>query len=154
MEMYDNIELPDRTIEVMELIGEYGRPTTSTLREAIYWASENQHIHYRLNQLEDAGLVETWKDEDAGGRGALAPRRARLTDEGEEFLELVAEEDGAPDTVEERLDRLEKQLGQMRDTYGTVKQRIVELEEEVEEHDEDLDDLAEDIRDIRRFLDD
>ncbi len=154
MTMHDDIELPDRTIEVLELIDEYGRPTATTLREAIYWADKNQHIHYRLDQLASKGLVETWKDEDAGGRGALSPRRATTTDEGEEFLELLNEEDTIPDTVEERLERLERHLSPMRETYGEIKKRVKELEDEVEEHDEDLDDLAEDVRDIRRFLDD
>lgn len=153
MLMHDDIDLPDRTVEVLELVDEYGRPTATTLREAIYWAEKNQHIHYRLDQLVSKGLVETWKDEDAGGRGALAPRRATTTDEGEEFLELI-DEDETADSVEERLDLLEKQMNNMVDTYAEVKKRVADLENEVEEHDEDLEDVAEDIRDIHRFLDD
>ncbi|WP_148709126.1 prefoldin domain-containing protein [Haloarcula quadrata] len=152
--MHDDIDLPERAVEVLELVDEYGRPTATTLREAIYWASKNQHIHYRLDQLAGRGLVETWKDEDAGGRGALAPRRATTTGEGEEFLDLVDEDGGTPDTVEERLEELEKTMANMKDTYGKAKKRIAELEAEVEEHDEDLDGLAEGVRDIRRFLDD
>lgn len=154
MLMYDDIDLPNRTVEVLEIVDEYGRPTTTTIREAIYWADKNQHIHYRLDQLASKGLVETWKDEDAGGRGALAPRRATTTDEGEEFLNIVDEEDGTPETVEERLEELEKTMANMKGTYGRAKKRIAELEAEVEEHDADLDDMAEDVRDIHRFLND
>lgn len=149
--MYENIDLPERAVEVLLTIDEYPHPTTTTIRESRHWADKNQHIHYRLDQLAEHGLIETWKDDDAGGRGALAPRRAKLTDEGERFVEMI-DEDERPDSVEERLELMEKKVGRMQEVYGTVKERIVELEEAIEEHDENLDDIAEQVENVKRFV--
>lgn len=149
--MYDTEDLPDRAVEVLITIDDYPRPTTTTIRESHHWADKNQHIHYRLNQLEEKGLIETWNDDGSGGRGALAPRRTALTDDGENLLEHI-NEGAKPDTIEERVDKLEKKMINMQKAYGKVKGRIKDLEEEVEEHDEDLDDVAEEIENVKRFL--
>ena len=145
------VDLADRDLRVLELVSEYPTPATSTLREAIYWADKNQHIHYRLDNLEEKELVETWKDNDAGTRGPLAPRRADTTAEGEELLEAVTD-DSQPEGVKERLDELEKQVRAMSRTYGEVKQRIVEIESELKDVDGDVGDVAEDVETLRRLV--
>ena len=148
-----DVDLKEREVEVMELLESYGRPTVTTLREAIWWADKNQHVHYRLDRLEEKDLVETWKDDDDGDfSGPLPPRRARLSDSGREVLEVVDEDEGRPDGVEERLKRMEKQVGRMRSTYGEVKERIVELEDEVESVDGDVEDVADDVQNLRRAV--
>lgn len=152
------IDLEERDVRVLMQVDEYVRTEVSTLREAIYWAERNQHIHYRLNKLEERSLVETWKNDDADKRGSLPPRCVTITDEGEALCEELEDEDGRPDGVEERLEAVEKQVGSMRGTYGEVKERIVELEETVEEledeFDTDLESLNDDIANLRRSLDD
>jgi chromosome segregation ATPase len=145
------VDLEDRDMRVLELVDEYPRPTVSTLREAIHWASKNQHIHYRLNKLEDRGLVETWKDEKTDGAGPLAPKRADVTGAGEELLEELDDPE-RPESVEARLDEMERQIKPLQETYGKMKKRVADLEREVESHDEDLDGVAEDVRSLRRAL--
>lgn len=147
-----DVDLKERDVEVMQLLESYGRPTVTTLREAIWWADKNQHVHYRLDKLEERELVETWKDDEGEFAGPLPPRRARLTESGREVLEVVDEDEGRPDGVEERLERMEKQVGKMRSTYGEVKERIVELEDEVESVDGDVEGVAEDVQNLRRAV--
>lgn len=152
--MNHNTDLPDRAIDVLAAIDETRavHPTTQTIRETVHWAEKNQHVHYRLDQLEEANLIETWTDDDAGGRGALAPRRAKLTDAGGKFTDEEIEKENNGD-IEKRVRNLEKQMTAMQRTYGRVKQSLIDVENEVEDHDEDLDDLADDIRHIQRCLD-
>lgn len=132
--MEENVDLPDRTLEVLVTADQFTNDTmVSTLRESFHWAEKNQHIHYRVNQLEDAGLVTTYKDEDARRHGPLAPRKVRVTEDGEEIADEFDE--NVPDGLEERMERVEKQLKQMKHTYGDVKQRMVEMEGEVDDMD-------------------
>lgn len=154
LQMTDTVDLPDRAIEVLELVVATGGSTTTTsLKEATHWATENQHIHYRLDQLEEAELVQTWIDDDSG-RSPLGTRRASSTDAGDEFIDEIDDENKHDKSLEARVERLEEQFAPMRDTYGEVKRRIVELEKAVEEHDDDLDAIAEDVRYLREFVED
>ena len=154
----DDIGLEERDVQVLRRVQEYGRPLTSTLKQSVWWADENQHIHYRLDKLEESGFVESWGDEDVDSRGPLDPRRATTTDVGDSILTGLEREDERPDGVEDRLTRVEKSLDAMSDTYGRAKRRIVELEETVDEMDDeldrDLDNLAADLENLRQSMDD
>lgn len=145
------VDLEDRDLRVLELVAEYPRPTVSTLREAIHWASKNQHVHYRIDKLEEKGLVETWKDEDADVAGPLSPKRANVTEEGEGLLDELDGEERSED-VGERVERLEARLENTQTAYGEVQRRISELEEGLEEVDGDLEGVAADVRSLRRAV--
>ncbi|WP_227130949.1 hypothetical protein [Halorubellus salinus] len=154
----DDIGLEKRDVQVLRRVQEYGKPLTSTLKESVWWADENQHIHYRLDKLEKSGFVESWGDEYVDSRGPLDPRRATTTDMGDSILDELDRDDERPDGVEERLTRVEKSLDAMGDTYGKVKQRIVELEEAVDELEDefgsDLEELNNSIENLKRSVDD
>lgn len=145
------VDLEDRDLRVLELVEQYPRPTVTTLRESIHWADKNQHIHYRLDKLEERGLVETWKDKEADVAGALAPKRADVTEAGEELLKALDKED-RPADVEQRLTHVEAKVDNMQDAYGEVKRRIRELEAGLESTDGDVEGLADDVRGLRRAV--
>jgi chromosome segregation ATPase len=127
--------------------------TTGEIRQMLGWAEENHHVNYRLEKLEERGLVGTEKDPERGPNNQLPPKVAYVTEEGEQLVEEV-EYQPEDKALVERVERIENQMGTMRDTYGEVKQRIVEIEERLDEYDEDLDDLAEELRNLRRSLPD
>jgi DNA-binding PadR family transcriptional regulator len=147
-----DVDLKQREVEVLDRLESYGRPTVTTLREAIWWADENQHVHYRLDKLEERELVETWKDDDGEFSGPLPPRRAKLTESGSEVLEMIDEDEARPDDLEGRVEQLEKQVGAMASTYREIKERIVQTEEDLEDVDGDVDDVVEDVRNLRRAV--
>lgn len=142
------------------MISEATRPiTTTTIREAVYWADSSRVIRYRLDRLEERNLIKTHRDEERGESQQMAPRVAVTTDAG---ANIAAEYDDNPETlpVEERLARIEEQHKRMRETYVEAKGRIVEMEEsidelndDIKELDEDVEGLAEKIRNVQRFLD-
>ncbi|UPV73195.1 hypothetical protein M0R89_11615 [Halorussus limi] len=150
--MPNDIDLASEDLQVLHVIHDADHAvTTTTVREQMHWADDSAQIRYRLDKLEDRGLVETWHDDERAEPHQMPPRVAETTDAGDAIAD-DHDDDRETLPVEERMARIEQQLDRMRDTYGTVKQRIVELEEEVEDHDEDLDDLAEDIRALRRYV--
>lgn len=144
-------DLADRDLRVLELVNQYPRPTVTTIREALYWASKNQHIHYRLDKLEERGLVETWTDEETQTRGPLDPRRATTTDAGEALLADVERDEGSKD-IEERLDRVEQRLERFEETYGKVKKRIVKAEQQLDEHDEEIREVRENLGRVKQLM--
>jgi len=151
--MANETDLADRDLRVLELVEKYPQPIVTTIREALYWADKNQHVHYRLDKLEKRGLVETWKDEETETRGHLKPRRATTTEAGAALLNDVEhDEDGG--SVEERLEWIEKRLEQFEETYGAMKRRVVEAEEELEDHDEEMCDVREDLERLQRLMED
>jgi DNA-binding MarR family transcriptional regulator len=150
--MTNETDLADRDLRVLELVEQYPRPTVTTMREALYWASKNQHVHYRLDKLEERGLIESWKDEDTETRGPLDPRRATTTEAGEALLDDVEHDDGGG-SVEERLERIEKRLKRFEDTYGKIKKHIVDAEKRLDEHDEEMYEVREDIERVQRLVD-
>ncbi|WP_424008698.1 hypothetical protein [Haloferax denitrificans] len=149
--MTNNTDLADRDLRVLELAEQYPRPTVTTLREALYWAKKNQHVHYRLDKLEERGLVTTWKDEETETRGPLDPRRATATDAGEALLAEV-ESDEEENSIEERLDRVEQRLERFEETYGKVKKRIVEAEQQLDEHDKEMREVREDLGRVQQLM--
>lgn len=146
------IDLAREDLAVLHAIASANNPvTTSTLCEQLHWANSSRQVRYRLDKLEERGLIKTRKDDDRSPAHQMPVRVATMTEAGREINE---EFDDNPETlpVEKRLARLEKQVGKMQETYGKVKNRIVDLEEEVEEHDDDLKDVSEQIRNIKRVL--
>lgn len=143
--------MADRDVEILELVESNPDSTITTLREMVYWASKNQHVHYRVNKLEERDLVETEKDEEAVSRGPLPPVRVSPTEAG--VAKVAAIDDEAAETVEERVEMLEKSVGKWGDTYAAMKRRIVELEETIEEYERELDRLGEDVERIKHWSD-
>lgn len=151
--MANETDLADRDLRVLKLVKKYPRPTVTTMREAFYWAEKNQHVHYRLDKLEERGLVETWKDEETETRGHLNPRRATTTEAGEALLNNVEhDEDGG--SVEERLERIEKRLERFEETYGKMKRRVVEAEQKLDDYDEEMRGVREDLTRLKRLMED
>lgn len=151
--MANETDLADRDLRVLELVEKYPQPIVTTMREAFYWADKNQHVHYRLDKLEERGLVETWKDGETETRGHLKPRRATTTEAGEALLNDVEhDEDGK--SVEERLERIEKRLERFEETYGKMKRRVVEAEEKLDDHDEEMRDVREELARLTRLMED
>lgn len=138
-----NIDLAREDLAVLHAVNAADRPvTTSTLREQMHWADSGSQIRYRLDKLEERGLVTTEYDDDRTAEHEMAARVAEVTSAGDA---IAAEHEDDPETlpVDERLERLEKQVGQIGDTHGQIKNRIVELENAVEDHDANLDNLDE-----------
>ena len=149
----EEIDLAREDLEALRAIVSAHNPvTTSTLREQLHWADSSRKVRYRLDNLEQRGLVETRKDDDRSPAHQMPVRVATATDAG---CKIAEEYDDDTETLplEERLARLEKQVGKMQETYGKVKTRIVDLEDEVADHDDDFEEVAEEIRNIKRFLD-
>lgn len=151
--MPNNTDLADRDLRVLELTEQYPRPTVTTLREVLYWAEKNQHVHYRLDKLEERGLVTTWKDEDTETRGPLDPRRANTTEAGEALLDDV-ERESEYSSVEERLDEVERKVENALEQFGLAKRRIVDAEEKLEEVDSDVSDVREDLGRVKELMKD
>ncbi|MDS0277364.1 MarR family transcriptional regulator [Halomicroarcula sp. S1AR25-4] len=150
----EEIDLAREDLEVLHAIVSAHNPvTTSTLREQLHWADSSRKVRYRLDNLEQRGLIETRKDDDRSPAHQMPVRVAAATDAGHEIAEAYED---APETLplEVRVARLENQMSPMRNTYGKVKKRIAAIEEDLEEHDADLEEVAEEIQNIKRFLDD
>lgn len=149
--MTNNTDLADRDLRVLELTEQYPRPTVTTLREALYWAEKNQHVHYRLDKLEERDLVTTWKDEETETRGPLDPRRADTTEAGEALLDDV-ERENEYSSVEERLDEVERKVENALEQFGLAKRRIVDAEEKLEDVDGDVSDVREDLGRVKELM--
>lgn len=152
--MSKEIDLAREDLAVLHAVRDANRPvTTSTLREQMHWADSGSQIRYRLDKLEDCGLVDTWHDDDRTADHEMAARVAETTDAGDAIAD---EHEDDPETlpVEERLERIEQQLSRMQETYGEAKHRIVELEDAVDAHDDELDDLDEKVGRIISLLED
>lgn len=142
LEVSQNIDLAREDLAVLNAVEDAEQAiTTSTIREQMHWADQSSQIRYRLDKLEERGLVETWHAEDRAEPHQMPPRVAEETEAG---ASIAADHRDDPETLptEERLARVEKQLVRMRETYGEVKRRLVEVEEELDEYDDDLDDLS------------
>ncbi|WP_117368498.1 hypothetical protein [Natrarchaeobaculum sulfurireducens] len=140
--------IQERDIEVLSLVAEYEPVRSSTIAEAVHWASDGGDVNYRLQKLEAEGLI--WREEVEDPSLPLNPKVSRITPDGHERLATPA--DDRPKTIEQRVDRLEKQVGTMRETYGQVKQRIVDAEEQINEMQEDVDGLDDEFDEVARTL--
>ncbi|WP_323676896.1 hypothetical protein [Halorubellus sp. PRR65] len=153
----DELDLEREDVEVLREVANHGDRgvTTGEVVRVVGWATENHHVTYRFNKLEERGLIASRQESARGQGNQIDPRVAYATDAGEELAEEV-EFDPSNAPMDERLERLEKQMGKMRDTYGAVKQRIVGLEDEVEEledeFDRDLEELNDDIEGLKRTV--
>ena len=147
-------KITDEDFDVLDLVAKNEPVRSKTLTENIYWADSTKDINYRLQKLEDHGLVE--REEVPDSQYPVNPKQAWITEDGHKRLATL--EDSAPRTLEERVEKMEKQVGRMRETYGKIKQRVVRIENRLDELedgvDDDLDALGEDIRNIKRNLDD
>lgn len=149
-----NIDLAREDLAVLHAIRDANRPvTTSTLREQMHWADSGSQVRYRLDKLEERGLITTEYDDDRTKDHEMAARVATTTDAGDA---IAQEHDDDPETlpVEERLKRLEKQVEQIGSTHAKIKNRIVELEDDVDAHDNELADLDERLGRIINLLED
>jgi len=141
--MTEAVDLATRDVEVLELVVESSGASVTTLREALWWAEKNQHVHYRLDKLEERGLIESWKDDETTTRGPLSPRRVAATDEGEELLGVIGDE--RAEGIEERLATVEKQVDVWGATHAEVKRRIVEAEGRIDELEAENRELGEEL---------
>lgn len=147
------IDLAREDLQVLHAIRSANRPpTTTTIKEQLHWADDAGQIRYRLDKLEQRGLIDTWQAADRGEPHKMDPRVAELTSAGKEIAD---DHEDDPETLplEQRVTKVEKRVDALQDRYVTAKQHIIEIAEEVEQHDDDLEDLAEKIRDVQRFLD-
>lgn len=146
------IDLAKEDLQVLHAIRSANRPpTTRTIKEELYWADDSGKVRYRLDKLEERGLIDSWQAPDRGEDHEFDPRVSELTPAGEEIADEFEDNDESL-PLRRRVKKVEKQQKRMRETYGKVKQRIVALEEEVEQHDEDLDEINTRVDDIIRSL--
>lgn len=128
-------ELTEEDLDTLDIVAKNEPVRSRTIAENTYWADSSKDVNYRLQKLEEYGLVEREEIEDS--QYPVNPKQAWITEDGHEILATL--DDSQPRTLEERVERMEKQVGRMRETYGQVKQRIVALEERLEELEDDVD---------------
>lgn len=125
--------------------------TTGQLRRRIEWAEKSYHVTYRLDKLEERGMIDTRKDLERGPSNQLPPRVARLTDKGESIAERVEDRVESKE-LEDRVERLEH-LADIRGTRSVnMQQRIVESEERIDELEQENRHLREDVKKLRRAV--
>lgn len=149
----NEIDLAREDLQTLHAISSTNRPvTTTTIKEQLHWADSGSQVRYRLDKLEERGLIETRKDEERAKDHQMPPRVAVTTSAGDE---VAAEFEDNPGTlpVEKRVSQLETQLQKFQQSYNAIKGRIVELEEQVEQHDEDLDSINSRVDDLVRAID-
>lgn len=128
-------QVRDKDYTVIECISE-GHDTTRTIREQTTFS--NRDVNYSLDKLEDLGLIETETPDgrvtevvDGQKRKFKAPRKAELTDSGEEYF---ARNDGDQDLFRDlshdelviRVRKLEVELEDVQNRMEAFRQQVLE----------------------------
>lgn len=108
---------------------------------------DRRAIHYRLNKLEEMGLLDRQKQ----GDDRMAPVLYTLSDLGADVAQDVVYDH---ETVRDELQHLREQHRQLIEAVSHLQDTYNELEEQVEEMDVYVQKNATDIQGVKRFLDD
>ncbi|GAA0532538.1 hypothetical protein ABNG02_00890 [Halorubrum ejinorense] len=121
--MTDSIEQRDREV-LSVLVEQGGETTTSTLRDRILWMNQPSQSSYRLDKLDDMGLVSATS---GVSDGSYVTRRVQLTDSGREFVDNHDIETGDPN-CEDRLNKLEAKNKSLQKQVAAQQAVIDEIE--------------------------
>lgn len=119
------MNLTNKDREVLAVLDEQGGQTTSsTLKNKIEWIEQSSQSSYRIDKLQDFGLV----DATDGVVGAKATaREVTLTDKGRETIEKLDIGPHQP-TLERRVERLEAQNKKMENYINAQTKVLLEVE--------------------------
>lgn len=103
-----NVEQRDE--DVLAVLADTGETTTSTLRERISWMETPAQSSYRIDKLEDLGLVETTEGVQ---NGQPVTRKVDITIDGIVYVDThnIKHERLS---LEQRVERLESEKKQMK----------------------------------------
>ena len=102
-----DFDLDAKGLDVYEAIYEQGGEAETPDIKQYTGIEKNAIIHYRLDKMEEQGLVEIGTGEASGNR--VPPRKATLTDKGRKLAEGGLWSDEEP-TILDRLDRAERRM--------------------------------------------
>lgn len=103
-----NVEQRDE--DVLAVLADTGETTTSTLRDRLDWMDTPAQSSYRIDKLEDLGLVETT---DGVQNGQPVTRRVDITLDGLDYTDSNDIEHERL-SLEQRIERLEAEKDKMR----------------------------------------
>jgi len=101
------LDLDAKGFDVYEAIYEHGGEATTTDIKQYTGIEKNAIVHYRLDKLEDQGVIEIGVGEASGGR--TPPKLAILTDIGKKLGDERLFDEAEP-TILERTDRVERRM--------------------------------------------
>mgnify|MGYP006280512337 FL=1 len=102
-----SMDLDAKGFDVYEAIYEHGGEAVTTEIKGWTGIEKNAIVHYRLDKLEDEGIIEIGVGEAAGDR--TPPKKAELTEKGRELAENGLFDEEEP-TIVERMDRCERRM--------------------------------------------
>lgn len=127
-------QLREKDHTVLHCIQE-GHDDTRKIREQT--TLSNRDVNYSLDKLEDIGLIETdtpdgrvTKVVDGQKRNFKAPRQARLTDTGSQYLTTIDREqtqyqEMSHEDLVERVRGLEQQVADLENAFDAFRQQVL-----------------------------
>lgn len=134
MTNHDTVQLREKDHAVLTAISE-GATDTRQIREAT--TLSNRDVNYCLDKLDDHGLIETETPDgrvtrvvDGQKRNFKAPRQARLTDTGIEYLAAIDREqtqyqDMTHDELVEQVRELEQRIDKLDAAFEAFRQQML-----------------------------
>ena len=144
--------------KVLKAIDEYGESSITEIKQRV--GKEKYIVSYRLEKLEDEGLIEIEKRERENNVGTI--RWARVSDKGRTLIQqgllLNLEEEEKkqnPMFNENRMEEVENKVENMERRIGTLVDDVSKMntkEEEVKEMKEEVEKLREDVDGMQDWL--
>lgn len=134
-----DLDLDAKGFDVYEAIYEHGGEATTTEIKEWTGIEKNAIVHYRMDKLEDQGLIEIGVGEASGNR--TPPKLASLTETGQKLADDRLFDEAEP-TIIERMDRVERRMKAVEGEFHSLQDEFRQWRYDEEE------DREVDIRDI------
>ena len=150
-----DLDLDAKGFDVYEAIYEHGGEATTTEIKEWTGIETNAIVHYRMDKLEDQGLIEIGVGEASGNR--TPPKLATLTETGQHLADQRLFDEAEP-TIIERMERVERRMraveGEFHDLSDEFRQWRYDEEEDREVNIRDILDRLEKFEALSEGVDD